>query len=1122
MGCTMTRAAILGVVVWVGAVVSPGRAPVFGQAGGAAPKEPSGGSFTRLAPLPAPTIVAKATEFPGGGYKAANLVDGDVRTEYSSAGLGTKTFVEFDFGSSIRLAAFRHIDRNDPAAVGASELICLDERGSVIATVPVAHVNKPAGETFFVLPSPVTARRVKWHVTGLGPNSYATVGGAEIAFFTTAGTDSAPLSTIVDVSSPSVLERAGEVLRRPLYLTIAYPYAEPVEAVLRIDGLEPKTLSLRFGSQGLGVSIPASQTDTTLAITLGVSGRTVLRREVPLKPVRKSVIYILPHSHVDIGYTELQTDVERKQIANIARGIELARATAANPEGARYKWNVEVLWAVESYLRQASPARQQEFVEAVRKGWVGLDAMYGNELTGLCRPEELVRLFSYATRLADRCGVPIESAMISDVPGYAWGVISVMAQAGVRYWSIGPNYFDTIGTSMVAWENKPFYWVGPTGRDKVLCWVPYQGYAISHILRSNLTSKFILDLMAHLDKTGYPYDLIHLRWSGHGDNARPDETIPDIVKAWNVAHESPRLVIATTTEAFSEFERRYGSTLPKVRGDWTPYWENGAASSARETAINRASAERLTQAETLWALLHPAPFPAAGFHDAWRNVLLYSEHTWGAHNSVTEPDSQFVKDQWKIKQAFALDGERQSVDLLKQVLAAPAHPAGPSGGVDVFNTTSWVRTDLVTLPKGLSAAGDRVAGPDGSPVPSQRLSNGDLAFLACDLPPFAARRYSVSAGAAARNGRVVAGDLTLENEILSVRLDAGTGAIVELKARGLDGNLADARTIALNDYFFVVGTETRHPLRAGKPTISVKEAGPLVASLLVESEAPGCNRLSREVRLIAGQDRVELINTLDKKRAGVRGQAGREAKEGVHFGFAFNVPDGVIRMDTPWAMVRPETDQLPGACKNWFTVQRWVDVSNADYGVTWATIDAPMIEVGSITANLTGSQTNPKAWITHLDATQTLYSMAMNNHWHTNYCAYQEGVTTFRYAIQAHRAFTPDAAARFGTALSQPLIAVQASGTDQAGAPASRILAEPRLRVEPADVVVTAFKPSDDGKASIVRLFGASGRNAQATLRWSNPAPQSVWLSETSEKPIRKIEGPIDVPAWGIVTLRAE
>ena len=60
--------------------------------------------------------------------------------------------------------------------------------------------------------------------------------------------------------------------------------------------------------------------------------------------------------------------------------------------------------------------------------------------------------------------------------------------------------------------------------------------------------------------------------------------------------------------------------------------------------------------------------PAAEFDDAWRNVILYDEHTWGAYNSIDEPDKPFVKDQWKIKQAFALDADAQSRKLLASAL----------------------------------------------------------------------------------------------------------------------------------------------------------------------------------------------------------------------------------------------------------------------------------------------------------------------------------------------------------------------------------------------------------------------------------------------------------------------
>ena len=73
----------------------------------------------------------------------------------------------------------------------------------------------------------------------------------------------------------------------------------------------------------------------------------------------------------------------------------------------------------------------------------------------------------------------------------------------------------------------------------------------------------------------------------------------------------PRLVISTTAAAFRQFEQAYGAKLPVFKGDYTPYWEDGAGSSARETALNRASGERLVQAEALYSIRGLPAFPAS-------------------------------------------------------------------------------------------------------------------------------------------------------------------------------------------------------------------------------------------------------------------------------------------------------------------------------------------------------------------------------------------------------------------------------------------------------------------------------------------------------------------------------
>ena len=135
----------------------------------------------------------------------------------------------------------------------------------------------------------------------------------------------------------------------------------------------------------------------------------------------------------------------------------------------------------------------------------------------------------------------------------------------------------------------------------------------------------------------------------------------------------------------------------------------------------------------------------------------------------------------------------------------------------------------------------------GRPVPSQRLASGELAVLVRDLPPLSGRRYTIVQGRPGRRPKrkATAAGATLDNDQLRVRLDEKTGGIVELRASGIDANLADtAGGQALNDYLYLVGDDLAALQRNGPVKITVRDRGPLVASLLVESDAPGCHKLA--------------------------------------------------------------------------------------------------------------------------------------------------------------------------------------------------------------------------------------------------------------------------------------
>ncbi|RYF31149.1 MAG: hypothetical protein EOO38_31765, partial [Cytophagaceae bacterium] len=127
------------------------------------------------------------------------------------------------------------------------------------------------------------------------------------------------------------------------------------------------------------------------------------------------------------------------------------------------------------------------------------------------------------------------------------------------------------------------------------------------------------------------------------------------------------------------------------------------------------------------------------------------------------------------------------------------------------------------------------------------------------------------------------------------------------------------------------------------------------------------------------------------------------------------------------------------------------------------------------------------------------------------YKADQEGPVTFRYSLAPHRTFAPDQAAQFGQGISRPLLTMPASGTPQT---------KPLLQVSSPKVTVAELKPSDDGKAWIVRLWGASGRDQKVRLKWQGRPIIHANLSDTTENSGPEIGPNFLVPGYDIITLR--
>jgi hypothetical protein len=814
--------------------------------------------------------------------------------------------------------------------------------------------------------------------------------------------------------------------------------------------------------------VPVSGGDAGRRLVYRVNGDTAALEPFTPEPARPLEIWLIPHSHTDIGYTDLQPDVEKKHWRNLDIALDLADRTKSYPDGSRYKWNIEVLWPLETYMANATPERRNEIVAAVNDGRLGLNALLVNPLTGLATAPGMDRYLEYARALKSGDGLDITTAAVSDIPGFTWGIVPALARSGVRYFASAPNNGDRIGHVIAAQGDRPFWWESQSGEERVLFWVAGASYSLFHEgTLSHLGREKLMKLLRKVGASSYPYGMYYLPYT-LGDNGGPDTNLPAFVKKWNEEYETPKLVIATHREMFETFERKYGKDLPVKRGDFTPYWEDGALSTANETALNRRVADRLLQAGALRSMRSPGDWPADAVSDAWNQVTLWDEHTWGADISVSDPDSSKTTGQWELKRRYVVAGDSLSAALLAGALQGPAAAGSDgtgagapdaAGRITVHNTSSWSRTDVIFLGPDESRAGDLVTDESGAALATQRLKSGELAVLVRDIAPFSSKVLTVKAGAAVTPegvGIVRAGASpgALSTGELTVGIDAATGAISEITS---GGRRVVSAAPGVNRFIYVPGTNPESALYPSNVSARIGEAGPLVASYIVEGAVPAEGSYRATISVTAGTGRVDFRTEFTKTPT-------RE-KEGVHIAFPFEIPGAKFRYDVAGAIVEAGRDQLDGSCRNFISAGSWVDVSDDSSGVTWTTAEAPLVEMGGINAESPWMKENPPS--------SRFYSYVLNNYWHTNYKADQGGAFVFNYSIHPHGPFDPVEAVKVGRERRMPLI--HSSGG--AGEPLT-----PLLTAHPSTLVVESIVPADSGRSSLLLLYNPSTSPAKVSF----------------------------------------
>jgi alpha-mannosidase len=941
-----------------------------------------------------------------------------------------------------------------------------------------------------------------------------------------------------------------DVIATPFFIQEGGLLKQMMRARFDNKGAEERSeFRVKVGSEEWSVftnSIPVGKSERVFyipEITKPIAAKFILRTggrsfesERTLEPQRKWSIYLFHHAHTDIGYTELQTRVSKNHAEFLDSVIQYCRETENYPDDAKFRWNAEVAWGVENYIKQRPEAKVKELMDLVKRGRVEVGAWY-LQLSDMFAHEELVRATYLARELSRKYGIPIVSAMNDDVTGWSWAVPLILSRSGVRYFATGIN--ETRSRAPLR-RPCPFYWESPDG-SKILHWNGEHYLFSNYELRLHegeekslpQVEKYLTGLESRED---YPYDLIAFNISAYvTDNCPPGRQLSDIVRNWNAHWAYPKLRLATMHEFFEALEKKYAGQIPTYRLGWPDYWTDGVASTSYETGLNRLTHNELLTAEKLAAIAAEVNpefiYPAAEIKEGYSKSMFYDEHTWGAYNSIDEPESELAKGQWTLKSSFAYVAHEISRTLLRRSAEAVAGqiPKTAEFSFVVFNPLSWDRTDVVrvSLPqpliekKGNFRVIDKRTGGEES---FQLIDDRTILVLARHVPALGYAAYAISPDTALQGSepRILVGQDTIENDFYKVILDRVSGGIKSIYDKEADAECVDASSpYALNQYIYenpeggrkaVDNMEKRAVFKRASPTlvkISAGLRGTLAASLKAKASATGCQDIESEVVLYQNIKRIDIVNRLHKKDI--------LQPEAVYFAFPFKVEGGKFVFEIADGMMEPETQQLPGTTRDWQTVQHWVEVSNPNRTIVWSPVEAPLVQFGDI---------NTGKWLKKLEIiNSSLFSYAMNNYWMTNFKASQGGLVTFRYALTS-RPGGADAvkASRFGWEVHTPLVAAWIPSETR------RTLADSAaafFSLDRPNVILQAIKKAEEGDGLILRLREIGGKDGD--VRVSSPlfalgkmAAVLTDIGEMDENPAITSGNDVVVPikAFGIQTVR--
>jgi alpha-mannosidase len=859
-----------------------------------------------------------------------------------------------------------------------------------------------------------------------------------------------------------------------------------------------------FGERRFSFQVP-EWTGTAIA-KLQVKVGRLRAFNFSLEAARKWTLFVVPHTHLDIGFTDYQGKVAETQSRVLSQAAELIHQ---HPD---FRFSMDGSWNLQQLLKTRPASKRDEILDLIRTGKMAMPAQCCNLLTGYASLETLYRSLYESKALSKQYGLPFEYANITDVPTYSGSYPSILASSGVKYWVAAANNYRAPLLFHEKWNEKsPFWWQGPDG-GKVLVWYSWAYLQVQTLFGlppelAAVRESLPIYLQAY-SKATYKPD-VALIYGTQVENTDLFPSTATFASEWNKSCAYPKLNYATFPDFFHYVEQHYGKDLPIYKGDGGPYWEDGIGSDAYFAAEDRQNQNRALSAEILSTVTHAVDAnlnpPAGLLNDIWRNIILFSEHTWLSYNSIVQPNHEEAVKQLRVKDDRAERAAVEIEDVMNRSLSQLADQIHiPADTLVVFNSLNWrrdalVETDLFENPR----LTDLTTQQD---VPLQILYEKEMflhvRFLAKDLPSVGYKCFRIEYGKQARAKQPVLTERTIENSFYKITLAEESGSVSSIYDKQLRRELVAANNpYKFGQYVYVTGGDRNTAagtwqtvlayggtkiiksfLTLPNAELSVHAASngkflrtdhqPWGSSILLTSSTVNTPDIETEILLFDKEKKIEFRYRLHKNYT--------TAKEGVYFAFPVALAAPAFAYAPQQGWLDPSHDLMKGASLEWFSVQHWMAAYDSNVAVGVVPLDAPLASFGDINRGQWPEQFHP--------ASGTLFSYVMNNYWDTNYRAGQSGEFVFRYAITSAAKLDGGALTHLGMEEMRPVELDYVVSQDKAGNPARPLPAagEGFLETDGTGISLITWKVAEDANGTILRLAETTGKPTEAALRLSH------------------------------------